>query len=97
MTIKQMQLIGAKNKFISKPYILQAVFNGFIGSILAVTLIQMVLQFLWSIEPEIMNIAGNSDFLIVYLGLILVGVLISVLSTWQTVARFLRTHRDDLI
>ncbi len=96
MTIKQMQLIGATNNFITRPYIKQALFNGLMGSILAVTLIQMVLQFVWSIEPEILNIASNKDFIIVYVGLILLGILISVLSTWQTVTRFLRTHRDDL-
>lgn len=96
MTIKQMQLIGAKNNFITRPYIKQALFNGIMGSVLAVTLIQMVLQFVWSMEPEMLNIASNKDFIIVYIGLILLGVLISVLSTWQTVARFLRTHRDDL-
>lgn len=96
MTIKQMQLIGAKNNFITKPYIKQALFNGFMGSILAVTLIQMLLQFVWSMEPEMQKIAGNRDFIAVYVGLILLGVLISVLSTWQTVARFLRTHRDEL-
>lgn len=96
MTIKQMQLIGAKNNFITRPYIKQALFNGIMGSVLAVTLIQMVLQFVWSMEPEMLNIAGNRDFIGVYIGLILLGVLISVLSTWQTVTRFLRTHRDEL-
>jgi len=96
MTIKQMQLIGAKNNFIAKPYLRQALFNGFIGSILAVTSIQMILQFVWSMEPEMRSIAGNKDFIYIYVGLILLGVIISVLSTWQTVRRFLRTHRDEL-
>jgi len=96
LTIKQMQLIGAKDSFIRRPYLKQALFNGLMGGILAVTLIQMVLQFLWSIEPEIRSIAGNKDFIFIYLGLIFLGILISLISTQQTVTRFLKTHRDDL-
>ena len=96
LTIKQMQLIGAKNNFITRPYLKQALFNGFTGSILAVTLMQVLLQFVWSVEPEMLEIAGNREFVAVYIGLVVLGVLISVLSTWQTVARFLRTHRDEL-
>lgn len=96
MTIKQMQLIGAKDRFIKKPYLKQALLNGLFGGVLAVTLIQMLLQILWSIEPEIKSIAGNKEFVFVYLGLILLGIIISTLSTQQTVSRFLRTHRDDL-
>ncbi len=96
MTIKQMQLIGAKDSFIIKPYLKQAFFNGLMGGILAITLIQMVLQFLWSIEPEIRVIAGNSNFVWIYIGLVLLGILISILSTRQTVRNFLKTHRDDL-
>ena len=96
LTIKQMQLIGAKDKFIRRPYIKQALVNGLIGGVLAVTLIQMVLQFLWSLEPNIKAIASNKDFVWIYLGLILVGILISHISTRQTITYFLRTHRDDL-
>ncbi len=96
LTIKQMQLIGAKDNFIQRPYTKQALVNGLIGGVLAVTLIQMVLQFLWSLEPNIKSIASNRDFVWIYLGLILVGILISHISTRQTITYFLRTHRDDL-
>lgn len=96
LTIKQMQLIGAKDNFIRRPYIKQALLNGLIGGILAVTLIQMILQFLWSLEPDIKAIASNKDFVWIYVGLIIVGILISHISTRQTVTYFLRTHRDDL-
>ena len=96
LIIKQMQLIGAKDSFIRQPYTKQALINGLIGGVLAVTLIQMVLQFLWSLEPAIKEIASNKDFIWIYLGLILVGILISHISTRQTVTFFLRTHRDDL-
>ena len=96
LTIKQMQLIGAKDSFIRKPYLKQALINGLVGGVLAVSLIQMVLQFLWSIEPEVREIAANKDFVSIYVGLVCLGILISLISTQQTVSRFLRTHRDEL-
>jgi len=96
MTIKQMQLIGAKDSFIVKPYLKQALFNGLMGGILAITLLQVLLQFVWSLEPEIKSIAANKNFVWIYIGLVVLGVVISVLSTHQTVTRFLKTHRDEL-
>ncbi len=96
LTIKQMQLIGAKDGFIRKPYLKQALINGFLGGVLAITIIQMALQFLWSLEPEIKSIASNNDFIWIYIGLVGLGMLISLISTYQTVSRFLKTHRDEL-
>ena len=96
LTIKQMQLIGAKDGFIRRPYLIQALLNGLFGGVLAVTLIQMVLQFIWSLEPEIKSIASNSDFVWIYVGLLLLGIFISIISTRQTVTYFLKTHRDEL-
>ena len=91
-----MQLIGAKDIFIKKPYMRQALINGLIGGVLAVTLIQMLLQFLWAQEPEVQAIAGNKEFIGTYIGLVLLGILISIWSTWQTVSYFLRTNRGEL-
>ena len=96
LIIKQMQLIGAKDIFIKKPYMRQALINGLIGGVLAVTLIQMLLQFLWAQEPEVQAIAGNKEFIGTYIGLVLLGILISIWSTWQTVSYFLRTNRGEL-
>lgn len=96
LTIKQMQLIGAKDSFIIKPYLKQALINGFIGGLLAVTLIQMVLQLLWSLESEIRTVAANKDFIWIYIGLLILGLVISLISTQVTVIRFLKTKRDEL-
>ncbi len=89
-TIKNMQYVGATESFIIKPYIRKAMINGLLSAVLAIAAICGILYFLnQQISVLFINLF-SVDFLLIFLGIILIGLVISGLSTFFAVRRFLR-------
>jgi cell division transport system permease protein len=94
--IKNQELVGASWGFISKPYIVRSIWNGFISAFLAI--LGLAALSFWMQN----NIAGleelqNANGLIgVFVLLILLGILISWISTSFVVRKFLKMRLDDL-
>lgn len=94
--IKNQELVGASWNFISKPYIRRGLFNGLWSALLSVA---ALLTVLWGIQkriPEITQLQDQNGILAIFTGLMLLGVLISGLSTYLVVNKFLRMRVDDL-
>lgn len=94
--IKNQELVGASWNFISKPYIRRGLFNGLWSALLAIAALIAVL---WGIRkriPEITQLQDQNGNLAIFTGLMLLGVLISGLSTYLVVNKFLRMRVDDL-
>lgn len=93
--IKTMQLVGARRRFILKPFILEAVLLGLVGSILGLLALFGVWYYF---TQEIGEAFIPSD--VQYLWLILlvlgVGIFITVISTIFATWRFLKTNIDNL-
>lgn len=95
-TIKTMQLVGATHVYIRRPFLVQSIFQGlvsaFIGMGLLMTLFYSLNNILESIE-----ISYNLEELITILGsLLLIGIIITFVSTWFALNKFLRMKLDDL-
>jgi len=94
--IKNQELVGASWNFISKPYIRRGIINGLWSSVLAIAALIAVL---WGIQkriPEITQLQDQNGILAIFTSLIALGVLISGLSTYLVVNKFLRMRVDDL-
>lgn len=92
-TIKTMQLVGAKRRFIVKPFIIQSFWLGLLGAILAI----LALAGLWYYAAPKLGLALWHDrFQWLILALIVVGVLIAVLSTFWATWKYLRLRTDQL-
>ena len=94
--IKNQELVGASWAFISQPYIRQGILNGFWSALLAIA--GLIGIFVW-IEHQVPDIAQLRDLdsmLLVFISILLLGALISGLSTWFVVHKFLRMRIDDL-
>ena len=90
-----MQLVGAKRRFILKPFILEAVILGVIGAVLGlVVLFGAWYYFITQIGTPFAQ--DNNQLVILVAGIFLLGVLITVLSTIFATWRFLRSNVDDL-
>ncbi len=93
--IKTMQLVGARRRFILKPFILEAVLLGLVGSVLGLLALFGVWYYF---TQEIGEAFIPSD--VQYLWLILlvlgVGIFITVISTIFATWRFLKTNIDNL-
>ncbi|MCK0204230.1 cell division protein FtsX [Ornithobacterium rhinotracheale] len=92
-TIKTMQLVGAKRRFIVKPFLIQSFWLGLLGAILSL----VALGGLWYYAAPKLNLAlWHDDFIYIIAGVILVGVLIAILSTFFASWRYLKLRTDQL-
>lgn len=94
--IRSMQLVGATNQFIRKPFIVKGALQGLTGGLIAATLLVVVQQVALH-KVEGLAALQEMDKLMILLGLIiLLGVLIGTMSTFQSVERYLHKSLDDL-
>lgn len=94
--IKTMQMVGATRWFISKPFDAKAVINGFISAIIA---IGVLLIFIFSVEKWLPEIKVLRDYWLLgllFLSIIIIGIVITFLSTHRSVMKYLRMKLDDL-
>lgn len=94
--IKSMQLIGATKNFIRKPYILYGVVHGLIGSLIAILLLIFTLQFAQQQVPELVFLRNWYEFGAIFLIVVILGILISGLSTYFAVTKYLRAKSHSL-
>ena len=94
--IKNQELVGASWAFISQPYIRRGILNGFWSALLAIAALIGILTWIEHQIPDVAQLRDLDSVLMVFVGIILLGVLISGLSTWFVVNKFLRMRIDDL-
>lgn len=94
--IKTMQMVGATRGFITRPFDQRAVINGLISGILAVAGLWIVISFAENLLPELKAIQDSGKILLLMSGMVITGVLISVISTHRSVIKYLKMHVDDL-
>ncbi|NBT07235.1 MAG: FtsX-like permease family protein [Chitinophagia bacterium] len=94
--IKTMQMVGATRNFISKPLLIRALINGLISAFIAIFLLFGLIEWATTQFPQIGMLQGISNSLILFGGLILLGVGISVFSTYRSVLKYLKMKLDEL-
>ena len=94
--IKNQELVGASWEFISRPYIRRGIINGLLSAVLAIAALLAALWWMYSLMPDLKSLQDQNGTLAILVGLVVLGVLISGLSTYFVVNRFLRMRVDDL-
>jgi cell division transport system permease protein len=94
--IKTMQMVGATRSFIAKPLNLRALVNGLISSGIAIVILFSLVGWAESQFPQLKAIRDLKLTLLLYGGLIVLGVGISVYSTHRSVLKYLKMKLDDL-
>ena len=94
--IKTMQMVGATKSFIRKPFIWRSIKLGIIGSVLAVLALIGGLYYLDINYPTLGLLDDELIIGLVLLAVIVVGVLITWISTFFATQRFLNLRTDDL-
>jgi len=93
--IKTMQLVGAKRRFILKPFILEAVILGALGAFIGL-LVLFGGWYYFTKEIGTDFVQDPNQYILLILGVFALGILITVLSTIFATWRFLRSNVDDL-
>ncbi len=94
--IKTMQMVGATKSFIRRPFIWQSVKLGIIGAVLALIGMAAVLYYLNNSFPELELLSDKKILIALFVGIFLMGSLISWLSTFFATSRFLNLKTDEL-
>ncbi|MEN8788460.1 MAG: permease-like cell division protein FtsX [Flavobacteriaceae bacterium] len=94
--IKTMQMVGATKKFIRRPFIWTNIKLGMLGAFLALITLGVVLYYLDRNFPELNLLQDPVSLVSLFLGVLVLGILISLISTYFATQRFLNLRTDDL-
>lgn len=94
--IRSMQLVGAKTWFIITPFVRRAGLQGLLSGMIASGLLFALLSYANSIIEELKQLQSINEILIL-LGFILVlGIVIGMISTYNAVKKYLKMSLDEL-
>lgn len=94
--VRSMQLVGATEGFIIKPFMKSFVIQGFIGAVLSLVLLSIFLFKVMHEVPELAVLTNISSIALIYISVIALGVLLTTLSTFFAMRKYLRADIDDL-
>lgn len=94
--IKTMQMVGATQRFISKPFDQRALVNGLISGVISVIALWLVMSFAGNMLPALSTLNDPALLALLMIVMIVVGILISMVSTHRSVIKYLKMHVDDL-
>ncbi|WP_285010770.1 cell division protein FtsX [Pedobacter faecalis] len=94
--IKSMQLVGATRGFIRRPFVLIAALHGLIAAFIAILILLGILYYTQREIPEIVILRNYTEFGIVLIGLVGIGIFITAISTSMAVNKYLRLKIYDL-
>lgn len=96
--IKSMQLVGATRGFIRKPFIMKGIGIGLLSAVLAIAILTGVMHLFRDSDFKAVTevIIINKYYIPIFAAILIVGVLISWLSTHLAVGRFIRIKADKL-
>lgn len=94
--IKTMQMVGATQSFITRPFDTRALVNGLISGVLSVLALWLVMSFAGSQLTDLKQLNDPILLFSLMASMILLGILISTISTHRSVVKYLKMHVDDL-
>ncbi len=94
--IKTMQLVGATEGFIRRPFLTISLIHGLISSFIAIIMLIGVISISRKEIPEIINLQSVDLFLMLFAFVIALGFVISLISTFFAVRKYLKIKVDYL-
>jgi cell division transport system permease protein len=94
--IKTMQLVGATQGFIRRPFVMNGIKHGVFGAIIAILMLVGLLYFAQRQMPELIELQDQNMLATLFGIVIILGIIISWISTSLAVRKYLRLKSDDL-
>jgi len=88
--IKSMQLVGATKGFIRKPFMLYGIWHGLLGGLIAILILIGTLSLAYKEIPDLIILRNYTEFGLIFVAILGIGVFISGFSTFLAVNKFLR-------
>jgi len=94
--IRTMRLVGAKNSFIQKPFLITGIYQGLYSAIFAIFMLIGSIQLIQSETASILNINDLQIIGFVFIVLFCSGIIISGASTFFAVRKFIYLNESEL-
>ena len=94
--INTMQLVGATNGFIRRPFLMRSIMHGIYGALIAIGLLVGVICLAQREFSEIVSFKDVEILGVLFIFVLILGILITWISTFFAVNKFLRVQEDEL-
>lgn len=94
--INSMKLVGATQSFIQKPFVIEGVVRGFAGAVLAILMLTGFIYLANQFIPELFGLENVEIIVPLFGSVLILGLVISFLSTTFAVRKYLRLNADEL-
>lgn len=94
--IKTMQMVGATRSFIAKPMTIRAIANGTISAVIAIIIIFGLKLLSEYFIPYLKGLRDDTRLILLFVFLVVLGISISLFSTYRSVVKYLKMKLDEL-
>ena len=94
--VRSMQLVGATEGFIIKPFMKYFVIQGVIGALLSLVMLTLFIAAAFKNIPELAEITDFGSFAKIYIMMMVLGILLTTISTYFSMRKYLRADVDEL-
>ncbi len=94
--IRTMQLVGATQSFIRRPFVFRGIRHGIYGALIAIALLIGIIYWAQQEIPELIVLQDVDLFVSLFALVIFMGIFITWICTYLAVRKYLRLKTDDL-
>lgn len=94
--IRTMQLVGASNNFIRKPFLMENLWSGIISAVVATMALAGLMAYVEQRLNGSLQLLDFGTMVVVFFSLLLFGLVIIISATWLAVTRYLKMSVSDL-
>lgn len=94
--IRSMQLVGAKQWFIQRPFLLRAAALGVVGALLSITFLYSAIHYAQREIEDLALLHNQQQFMYLAGSMVLAGLVIAVISSYLSIRKYLRLSLDEL-
>ncbi|HAA00043.1 MAG TPA: cell division protein FtsX [Flavobacteriales bacterium] len=96
LLIRSMQLVGATESFIRRPFLFRAFVQGILSSLISLGLLLLGMNYLITWFPDLTEVHDTPMMLMLFGGITVLGILISWISTYFALRKYLRLKSELL-
>ena len=94
--IRSMQLVGAKSRFIQKPFLTRALFYGVLSGAIASSILYFLMNFANKKIEDLSTLQETNNIIILFGLLLMLGAIIGFSSTYRAINKYLKMSLDEL-